>query len=127
MTETGTYVRAAAMTLKKAKAFCRYQSTEEPQVLVLGELLERWRLADIGLLYDAVTRIGGSQAAQDPNFTMTPARIVAEARALRDDRAERQPTPAAIGNAASEEQRAAHMAEIRRIVGRLGSKFGAMP
>jgi hypothetical protein len=108
------YIKLATEVLKKVKGYCQNQATSEMQVLALAEQLDQHHLTNQDVLFDAVRRIGGSAAAADPDYRMTPARIVAEAKAVRSDDWESPEID--NGPPASEEQREKHMARINEIL-----------
>lgn len=126
MTDPPMYVQLATRVLRKVKGYCQSQSCDEPQALALAEQLKRHRLDDWLLLSEAVTRIGGSAAAADPRFHITPARIVAEARAIRNDANARAPLPAIEGGVASDDHRQKCLSEIQAVVGKQGRTW-SMP
>lgn len=125
MTDSPTYVQLATKVLRKVKGYCQNQACDEPQALALAEQLKLHNLDSWPLLSDAVARIGGSVAASDPRFHITPARIVAEARAIRNDVTAKAPLAEIEGGVASEEHRQKCLAEIRALVDKQGRAWSA--
>lgn len=125
MTDPRAYVQLATRVLRKVKGYCQNQACDEPQALALAEQLKLHNLDSWPLLEHAVTRIGGSAAAADPRFHITPARIIAEARAIRNDATARAPLTEIEGGLASEEHRQKCLAEIHAIVDRQGRAWTA--
>lgn len=125
MTESHEYIRIAGQLLKKAKGYCQNQVAGEPQILALAEQLKLHGLDSWPLLSDAVTRIGGSAAATDPRFHITPARIVAEARVIRNDATARAPLGEIEGGVATDGHRQKCLDEIRALVDKQGRAWSA--
>lgn len=125
MTDPTTYVQLATRVLRKVKGYCQNQACDEPQALALAEQLKLHGLDSWPLLSDAVTRIGGSAAATDPRFHITPARIVAEARVIRNDATARAPLAEIEGGVATDGHRQKCLAEIRALIDKQGRAWSA--